>query len=546
MNGRKDISVVIRALKKTVAFQDDLVKKLAGTALIIRAIEKAQLLGVSNNNTYVLTDSEEIELMAKRKGVQTFRDPTMEQSGSGIAVGLKYLQEAVCNCEVLIVLSPYAPLLAVETLRDACDFLLESDMDALQPIARIEKVSNLGGGKTTARWLFEARKRNHFEVLSGAFFLLRFSALKYRLDEKIDVVSWLSDDDLFEIESYQNWWVAEKLLRRKRIVFRVIGNESVGMGHIYRALSLAHDITDHELLFVCESEHREAVDKLAGYDYWFESYDRNTILDKIIELKPDLVINDILSTKKSDVELLKRNGIRVVNFEDLGSGAGYADLTVNELYETPQIKGDRILWGHCYFFVRDEFQDARPARFQSNVKNLLLTFGGTDQWNLSTVIYRSIREFCLQQNVEIYIVTGLGYRGYAKLADEIKEEKNVHLTHNTGVISGIMEKVQVAITSNGRTVYELAHMNIPAIVISHHEREQTHSFACEKNGFIQVGIYKNGYTENIVETELKKLMLNQSYRQEMFKRIEPHKFDQNKSFVLGSIEKILNDSVTTA
>ena len=44
-----------------------------------------------------------------------------------------------------------------------------------------------------------------------------------------------------------------------------------------------------------------------------------------------------------------------------------------------------------------------------------------------------------------------------------------------------MEQSQLAIVSNGRTLYELAHMNIPAIVLSQHKRESTHSFAYEEN-----------------------------------------------------------------
>ena len=43
-----NIKVVIPALKKTVAFQDDLVKKLSGITLIQRAINKAFKLGVEN------------------------------------------------------------------------------------------------------------------------------------------------------------------------------------------------------------------------------------------------------------------------------------------------------------------------------------------------------------------------------------------------------------------------------------------------------------------------------------------------------------------
>ena len=72
--------------------------------------------------------------------------------------------------------------------------------------------------------------------------------------------------------------------------------------------------------------------------------------------------------------------------------------------------------------------------------------------------------------MKIFIVTGPGYSGYETFRREVVGDSDVDLTHATGVISRIMEKVQLAITSNGRTVYELAHLSIPAIVIPQHER----------------------------------------------------------------------------
>ena len=70
----------------------------------------------------------------------------------------------------------------------------------------------------------------------------------------------------------------------------------------------------------------------------------------------------------------------------------------------------------------------------------------------------------------------------------MEKEKNVKLTKSTGVISSIMEQCQLAIVSNGRTVYELAHMNIPSITIAHHIREETHKFASKENGFLPLSI----------------------------------------------------------
>ena len=50
-------AIIIPAIKKNVAFTDDLVKKLAGTSLVQRAIDKAKRI-VPREHIYIVTDSE--------------------------------------------------------------------------------------------------------------------------------------------------------------------------------------------------------------------------------------------------------------------------------------------------------------------------------------------------------------------------------------------------------------------------------------------------------------------------------------------------------
>ena len=100
-----------------------------------------------------------------------------------------------------------------------------------------------------------------------------------------------------------------------------------------------------------------AVDCLVGGDYWLGIYKENEIADRILDLKPNLVINDILNTKKNYILKLRSKGIKVINFEDLGAGAKHSDLTINELYETPEFPGKNILWGrNISFFVKNSMK----------------------------------------------------------------------------------------------------------------------------------------------------------------------------------------------
>ena len=199
------------------------------------------------------------------------------------------------------------------------------------------------------------------------------------------------------------------------------------------------------------------------------------------------------------------------------------------------------MWGRNYFFVRDEFTSARPHEFQEKVDAVLLAFGGTDQHDLSRKIYRAIRALCDEYGAEIHIVTGPGYKGYNELAKEVSTNNSVFLTHATGVISSIMEKTQLAITTNGRTVYELAHMNIPSIVISQHDRERTHAFAREKNGVVSVGLYREGVTEGRTMTELERLFLDLGHRKKLYDHISSFEFSTNKEKVLDLMYELLDD-----
>jgi len=239
---------------------------------------------------------------------------------------------------------------------------------------------------------------------------------------------------------------------------------------------------------------------------------------------------------------MQQQRIRVVNFEDFGSGASQADLTINEMFDHPVLEGDRILWGRDYYFVRDEFYNAKSHKFSKSIKSLLITFGGTDQHDLTRKILHSVLPYCEKNNIKIYIVTGSGYMYYDELKKEFYklEGLNLEITHATGVMSRIMEKTQIAITSNGRTVYELAHMSIPGIVIPVNEREKTHEFACERNGFIPLNGFKETKTPKEVLGALKNIVENSTYRKKLYQNIVPFNFSQNKKNVLLRIEKLLN------
>ena len=102
-----------------------------------------------------------------------------------------------------------------------------------------------------------------------------------------------------------------------------------------------------------------------------------------------------------------------------------------------------------------------------------------------------------------------------------------------------MQKCQFAFTSNGRTTYELAHMNIPAIVISHNERESMHKFSSVANGFINLGQYnKKEFSLSKVFTEFRALINNEKLYKKLYKSMLKINFNFARYKVKKRINKI--------
>ena len=518
----KNALLVIPAIKKNAVIPDQLIKKLNGITLIQRAINTAKEI---TDNILIITDSQEISLIAKRNKVEFYFDSTLIINSSDI---LEKIRDIIKNRQNNIILyRANTPLVGSNILKEAYqEFLLDTN-------------SILTSVKNLDKKIFQYNDKSLVTIENSYFKELKSFYIFDNSNTSNIYKPFIIDEEYsIEIESYQDWWICEKVLQRKRIIFNVIGSLEIGMGHIYHSLALAHEITDHEVVFVCDEQYEIAVEKIASMDYRVIS--TKDVTKTLLNLKPDLVINDVLDTDFEYIKILKDNNIKLVNFEDLGQGSKEADLVINELYDEPQIKGDNFLWGYKYLAIRDEFEEAVPHNLEE-VKAVLITFGGTDQNNLTLITLKSIINIAKQNSIKIYIVCGSGYLFKDELNQYLEQHpyKNIELTYDIVVISQLMEKTQIAFSSNGRTVYELADMNIPSVIISHHERENSHTFASLEKGFINLGVYDKDKSSNLIKNKFEKLVFDNEYRKLLFLNISKYSFRKNKRKVVKKILELI-------
>lgn len=360
---------------------------------------------------------------------------------------------------------------------------------------------------------------------AGAFLITRRACMSEnnRIGANASVYE-MPEKEAIDIDSYADWIVCEQELSKKRILFRVDGYRELGMGHIYRCLTLAYSLTGHEILFVTREDRTEGYQKLLDSHMHVQSVGSDEEFYALAgKWQPDVIVHDCLNTEREYILQLKQLAKRVVTLEDIGSGADVADATINALYEDDS-KGENYYWGEKYVCLKDEFLIAPCAEYHEQVKNVVVLFGGSDPSDFTYRAYNLAKKMHADfPHISFRFVLGAGYDNHVhKLSDD--EACKIKVVTDIKRVSDALSDADLAITSQGRTVYELAAMGVPAIVLAQNERETKHTFAQMHNGFLNLGMGNQVSDETlektfrfVVETpqiraEMRNLMLSHDLR----------------------------------
>lgn len=420
--------------------------------------------------------------------------------------------------DVVITLQPTSPTLKAETLQKALHEFIESESDTY--ISAVNK-PHLAWTKHDGEFvkLYEKRLNRqqlpHHYIEAGAFLISKRECVseQTRIGQNV-VVYEISENEAVDIDSVSDWVVAESILAKRRIVLRADGYKEIGMGHIYHCLTLAYNLTAHEVVFVTKSEHIDGINKLRSTNLNLKLVENDEEFFLFLsEYKPDIVVNDTLDTDAEYVMRLKMHSNRVVCVEDLGSGAREADAIINALYDGTK-QEQNVYSGSDYVCLRDEFLYSKPASFHADVQNIVVLFGGTDPSNLTKKAFLAARQLHKEfPNIRYTFIAGIGYDCEKNEIVTLKYE-NIFVVQDVNFISGILKTADLALTSQGRTVYELATMGVPAIVMAQNERERLHTFAQIENGFLNLGLGKD-VSQKVLISTIKQLIENPQMRADM-------------------------------
>jgi CMP-N-acetylneuraminic acid synthetase len=392
------------------------------------------------------------------------------------------------NYDYIITIQPTSPLLKTKSLDLAIEKAINNT--SIETVIAAKDNTHLSWRKGNNKFLPNYEKRVNRQYLepiyteTGGFFITRNDIISpnNRIGKNVDLFV-LSNGEEIDIDTYEDWNLCEYHLKRRHILFVVTGNKEVGLGHVYNTLLIANDILNHKISFLVDIDSQMAYEKISAKNYPVYIQTNESLLEDIKSLNPDIVINDILDTDVSYIQKLKELNIKVLNFEDLGEGAQKADLVINAIYPETRVLPNHF-FGSDYFVLRDEFIYCEQKKVKKDVKNVLVTFGGVDPNNYTKKVVESIYPYCEKNNININVIAGFGYSKY----ESLKHFKNINIENNVTNISKYMNDADIIFTSAGRTVYEIASIGTPAIVLAQNNRELSHFFASSKFGFLNLGL----------------------------------------------------------
>ena len=478
------------------------------------------------DDVVVTTDDSEIALISEKFGASVIRRSeelsTDEVTLDPVVYDAMVQKEKLAfdEYDIVITIKPTSPLLKVETLDRAIEKFEDFSVDSVISVVD-DRHLNWGYDENNDRYFPLYMERLPRQELpksfreTGAFLATRRSFVNEfsRLGSNIDIVE-VSKEESVDITCFEDWWIAENYLQKKKVAIIVNAFEEIGTGNMNRCLTIASKLVFNDVVFFLDEAHPLGIDMVNSYNYKYTIYDGfDNLFDKLEEYNPEIVINDILDTNSEYILNLKSKGYFIVNFEDLGTGSEFADVVFDDLYEH-DLSQKNIFTSYKYYILRDEFYFQPQKIITNSVNNVLIAFPGTDPNNLTEKVINAI----LSTNYEgrINVIVGIGYPDKEGLVAKIESNPSVQVYTNVSNISEFMFKADIIFTSSGRLMYDICSLGVPTICLCQDERELTHAFSSNTNGFINMGL---GEPLEVTEVRDQFIELVNNYE----KRLDMHK-----------------------
>jgi UDP-2,4-diacetamido-2,4,6-trideoxy-beta-L-altropyranose hydrolase len=268
------------------------------------------------------------------------------------------------------------------------------------------------------------------------------------------------------------------------LLLRGDGGSSIGLGHAMRIIALGETWIENggrASWLVAEappSVIERAIDAGISIE-WIRAVpgsaeDAGMLLDRRAAEAGSAVVVDGGAFDVAYLDALVPVSRRVAVIDDMALLGRYpVGLVLNQNAHAdraayPEEAGTTYLLGLEYVLLRDEFRRARPApALPERAGRLLVSFGGTDPKGMSARAIRAIAGLgaAVEQLAVTVVIGPANAAGDAIEQAAAEAPFSVVVARDVERMTDLMGSTDLALVSGGSTVWELARMGVPALVV---------------------------------------------------------------------------------
>jgi len=282
---------------------------------------------------------------------------------------------------------------------------------------------------------------------------------------------------------------------------RVDANNKIGYGHLSRCKIIADELIKNDVnpVFLIHDTDAPILKLLSDQNYEYRILQEDEP-QEIISCKNLYKTEKYLLIFDTDIELYYKKetqlalinaGFKLAYFTFWDHYSYYAHIIINQNplslthhYQTAEYT--KKLLGPEYMIFDDQFVDV-SAHVSKQGKgkewDFFLSFGGTDIPDTTAKTIMALE--LLDTNIRLCnVIIGALYQNEKRLYDLVENcPFECRIFKQIPNIADIMQQSNIAISSGGLTLWELAMMNVPTAVISYSEREKITADYLDKRGW---------------------------------------------------------------
>ena len=325
----------------------------------------------------------------------------------------------------------------------------------------------------------------------------------------------------------------------KNIFIRTDSSYEIGMGHVFRCLTLAYYLKKDgfKVIFICRNlkgnlishikknfnvivlKDRKSKAYLKNYEKWLTVKQEDDAYDTVQALNffsvHCLIIDSYALDKKWESKLNKYVR-KILVIDDLANRKHQCDFLIDTNYyinyknrynKLINSKTYKFL-GPKYSFIRNDFVKLKESQKKSSkdIKEICIFIGGNDSEKKIIFLLKQIDKNFLSHN--FHLIIGPLTKNIKEIKKNIKKNSSIKIYLNKKDIAPILNMSEICIVTGGTIVTELLFLQKPTLVLIVAKKQKKIAIDLTKRKLINSITYDKVIINNVFEKNLNNIILN--------------------------------------